>query len=76
MRSNSKTLSKPASNVIDRTFLQRLSRRQVEDEAQIMIEADEREDALIAIFRNLPADKQRDIVGIAETYHQRYGIKS
>jgi putative hemolysin len=75
VRSNSETLSKPASNVIDRTFLKRLSRRQVEREAQMMIEADQRENALIAFFRNLPVDKQRDMVAIAEVYCEQHGLE-
>jgi hypothetical protein len=75
MRRNSKTLPIPTSNVIDRTFVHRLKRRQVEHEAQLMIQADRREDLLIKFFRNLPADRQADMLSIAETYHERHCIE-
>lgn len=58
----------------DRTFEQRLSRSQVEREAQLMFEADQRESALVRLFRKLPTDKQSDVVAIAEVYYQEHGI--
>ena len=80
MRRNSKTLPIPTSNVIDRSFEQRLSirqerlsRQEVEREVQKMLETDEREDLLIKLFHNLPLDKQRDVLAIAEVYHEKYG---
>ena len=73
MRANSKTLSKPTSNVIDRTFLGRQSRRRAESQAQMMIEADQRENTLLEFFRGLPADKQRDVLAIDEVYYREHG---
>lgn len=75
MRRNSKTLSDPTSNVIDRSFENRLQKRQVAHQAQVMIEADQREDALVKFFRNLPEDKQGDVLAIARAYHERHGIE-
>ena len=75
MRRNSKTLPDPTSNVIDRSFENRLQRRQVEHQAQVMIDADQREHALVKFFRNLPEDKQGDVLAIARAYHERHGIE-
>ena len=41
---------------------------------QLMIEADHREGKLVSLFQKLPADKQHDLLLIAEAYHDRHGI--
>jgi hypothetical protein len=75
MRRNSKTLPDPPSTVIDRSFENRWKRRQVEHQAQVMIDADQREHALVKFFRNLPEDRQRDVLAIARVYHEQHGIE-
>lgn len=75
MRRNSKALPDPTSNVIDRSFVNRLKRRQFDDEAQGILEANHREHALIKFFRRLPEDKQKDVLAIAQVYHEQHGIE-
>jgi superfamily II RNA helicase len=74
MQRNSKTLPNPASTVIDRSFVQRLSQRRVEREVEVLMEADQREHSLIKLFRELPVERQRDVLAIVDVYHQQHGI--
>jgi hypothetical protein len=73
MRGNSKALSDLSSNVIDRTFEQRLTRRQAEHEqaSQTQRVAIEREDMLIDLFRTLPTSAQQYIVAVVRHEHDR-----
>lgn len=74
MRGNSKTLSNLTSNVIDRTFEQRLTLREAEREREYQVRraAHDQEDMLVELFRKLPQSAQTYVVAVVKYEHDRF----